>query len=63
MESTDAPFIFEEVTADYQTVTIQGQITYRIIDHRKIADLLNYTLDIRKGRVYASDDPQKLPQR
>lgn len=27
--STDAPFIFEEVTADFQTVTIQGQVTYR----------------------------------
>jgi hypothetical protein len=24
--STDAPFIFEEVTADFQTVTIQGQL-------------------------------------
>jgi len=27
--SADAPFIFEEVTADFQTVTIQGQVTYR----------------------------------
>lgn len=60
--STDAPFIFEEVTSDFQTVTVQGQITFRIVDQRKIAELLNYSLDIR-GRGYASDDPQKLPQR
>lgn len=60
--SVDAPFIFEEVTCDFQTVTVQGQITYRIVDHKKIAGLLNYTLDM-KGKGYASDDPQKLPQR
>lgn len=60
--SVDAPFIFEEVTSDFQTVTVQGQITFRIVDQKKIAGLLNYTLDM-KGKGYASDDPQKLPQR
>lgn len=60
--SVDAPFIFEEVTSDFQAVTVQGQITFRIVDQKKIAGLLNYTLDMR-GRGYASDDPQKLPQR
>jgi hypothetical protein len=60
--SVDAPFIFEEVTTDYQGVTVQGQVTYRIVDHKKIAALLNYTLDMR-GRDYISDDPQKLSQR
>lgn len=60
--SIDAPFIFEEVTSDFQTVTVQGQITFRIVDQKKIAELLNYTLDM-KGKSYASDDPQKLPQR
>jgi len=60
--SVDAPFIFEEVTSDFQTVTVQGQITFRIVDQKKIVELLNYTLDMR-GKGYASDDPQKLPQR
>lgn len=60
--SVDAPFIFEEVTSDFQTVTVQGQITFRIVDQKKIAELLNYTLDI-KGKGYVSDDPQKLSQR
>jgi len=30
--STDVPFIFEEPTADYQTVTLQGQVSYRVVD-------------------------------
>lgn len=60
--SVDAPFIFEEVTSDFQTVTVQGQVTFRIVDRKKIAGLLNYGLDMR-GKRYASDDPQKLPQR
>jgi len=60
--STDAPFMFEEITADFQSVSVQGQVTYRIVDHKRIAGLLNYTLDLRR-RGYASDDPQKLPQR
>lgn len=60
--SMDAPFIFEEVTSDFQTVTVQGQITFRIVDQKKIAKVLNYTLDM-KGKGYISDDPKKLSQR
>lgn len=60
--SVDAPFIFEEVTSDFQTVTVQGQITFRIVDQKNTAKLLNYTYDIRRNG-YVSDDPQKLSQR
>jgi len=60
--SYDAPFIFEEVTSDFQTVSVQGQVTYRIVDQKKLAGLLNYSLDMR-GKRYLSDDPQKLSQR
>lgn len=60
--SADVPFIFNEVTSDFQEITIQGQVSYRITDARRISQLLNYTLD-SSGRDYESDDPQKLPQR
>ncbi len=60
--SMDAPFIFNEVTADFQEISIQGQATYRITDPHRIAQLLNFTLDPATGQ-YVSDDPQKLPQR
>lgn len=60
--STDVPFIFTEVTSDFQEVTIQGQITYRICDPKKLSQLMNFTL-APNGKTYTSDDPQKLPQR
>lgn len=60
--STDVPFIFSEVTADFQEVTIQGQVTYRIAEPTRIAELMNFTLNA-SGTAHASDDPQKLSQR
>jgi hypothetical protein len=60
--STDVPFIFQETTADFQGVTIQGQVTYRVGEARRLAGLLNYTL-APNGQTYASDDPEKLPER
>lgn len=60
--STDIPFIFQEQTADYQNVSLQGQITYRIAEPGKLAAMMNFTLD--PGRLgYASEDPERLPQR
>jgi len=59
--SVNEPFIFAEVTSDYQEITVQGQVTYRIADPLRIATLLNYALDA-KGR-YVSEDPKKLSQR
>ncbi len=60
--SSEAPFMFEEVTRDYQEVTVQGNVTYRISDPKKATQLLNYTLDA-SGRRYVSKDPEKLQQR
>jgi hypothetical protein len=60
--STDVPFIFEEQTADYQNLSLQGQITYRIAEPKRLAALMDFTLEA-KGRDYGSDDPEKLPQR
>ncbi|MHB0998559.1 MAG: SPFH domain-containing protein [Armatimonadota bacterium] len=60
--SVDVPFIFNSVTSDFQDVAIQGQVTYRVIDPKKLAGMLNFTLD-SSGRNYISDDPQKLSHR
>jgi len=62
MESVEVPFIFNQVTADFQELSIQGQVTYRVVDAKQLSQLLNFTLD-NTGRNYISDDPQKLPQR
>ena len=60
--SMDTPFIFQETTADFQMVTLQGQVTYRVSEPKRLASLLNYTL-ARYGQTYASDDPEKLSER
>lgn len=60
--SNDEPFIFEETTGDHQTITLQGQVTYRVADPKKLAGLMNFTL-APDGQRYLSDDPEKLPQR
>lgn len=62
VSSIDVPFIFEEITSDYQTVSVQGQLTYRIVDYSKTTQILNYTYNLKKN-TYLSDDPNKLAQR
>jgi hypothetical protein len=59
--SADLPFVFTELTSDFQTVTIQGQLTYQVTEPRQLAGVLDYSLD-RRGQ-HASDDPQKLGER
>jgi len=60
--SADIPFIFNETSADFQSLTLQGQLTYHISDPQRVASLLNYTVASWPG-AYLSDDPEKLSQR
>ncbi|MBI5052903.1 MAG: SPFH domain-containing protein [Chloroflexi bacterium] len=60
--SVDVPFIFNEMTADFQPITVQGQLTFRVNDAERVASLLNYTTTVN-GAQYVSQDPDKLPQR
>ena len=61
MSSIDVPFMFEETTLDFQDVTIQGQLNYRVSEPEKLAALMNYEVN-PQGR-YISDDPEKLQER
>ncbi|MBS1624057.1 MAG: membrane protease subunit, stomatin/prohibitin [Bacteroidetes bacterium] len=61
MGSNNLPFIFSETTKDYQTVNIQGQISYKIDNPKLLAELLDFTVD-EKG-IYKKDDSEKLNQR
>jgi hypothetical protein len=62
--SADCPFVFEEVTADFQNVTIQGQLVFRIANRKQAVSMLNYVIRIGGGNVYMGEDPQKkLSQR
>lgn len=59
--TADVPFIFNDVTRDFQEVTVQGQITYRVVEPKKLARLLDFSVDA--AGKYRSDDPEKLESR
>lgn len=61
LASTDVPFIFNEVTSDFQDATIQGEITFRVTNPTRLASLLDFSVNAR-GR-YRSEDPSKLADR
>lgn len=61
MGSNDLPFIFNESTNDYQTVTIQGQISYKINNPKMLADILDFT--VTDDGSYKKNDIEKLNQR
>ena len=61
LTSTDVPFVFNEVSADFQDATIQGELTYRITDAKRVAEVLDYSVDSRQK--YRSEDPTKLGDR
>jgi len=60
--SRDVPFMLEKVTADFQMLRVQGQVSYRISEPIKAAAALNFSLS-PNGKGYTSDDPEHLPQR
>ncbi len=61
MGSKDVQFIFNNSTTDFQSISIQGQITYKIENPEQLAELLDFTVN-HKG-TYKSEDPNKLSQR
>jgi hypothetical protein len=58
ISSNNLPFIFSELTNDYQTVSIQGQISYRIKSPKALADVLDFT--ISSNGLYKKNDIEKL---
>src|SRR5476651_666909 len=61
MGSNDLPFIFSESTNDYQSVNIQGQISYKISKPKQLADVLDFT--VNDYGQYKKNDIEKLNQR
>ncbi len=59
--SQDIPFVFEQQTLDFQDVTIQGNLTYRVVAPERLAEQLDFSVDSR-GR-YLTDDPNSLQER
>lgn len=62
LASQESQFIFNETTADYQEVSIQGALTYRLTEPLELAKRLDFTVH-PKTHFYKSEDPQQLVQR
>lgn len=61
LSSSDVPFAFLETTVDFQEVTLQGQLTYRVADPERLSQMLNFT--VNANGEYVSDDPDLISVR
>ena len=61
VQSNDFQFVFNETTKDYQEVTLQGQVTYKIIQPKQLAETLDFTVNSKKQ--YLKNDYEKIQQR
>jgi regulator of protease activity HflC (stomatin/prohibitin superfamily) len=60
--SQDSQFIFNETTANFQEVSIQGALTYRLSEPLEIANRMDFSV-LPGSHEYRSEDPQQLVQR
>ena len=60
--SQECGFMLELVTSDYQSVTVQGQVSFRVKDPHRIAALMDFSL-MANGKGHASQDPARLSER
>ncbi|MCY3414015.1 MAG: SPFH domain-containing protein [Candidatus Heimdallarchaeota archaeon] len=58
----DSHFIYNEITKNFQTISLQGHFTYKIKNPEKMDTLLNFQIDPETG-MYVSEDPEKLELR
>jgi len=61
-QTRDSHFIFNEITNNYQNVSLQGHYTYKIRDPEKMALLLDYSIN-PESKLYKTNDPEKLELR
>jgi hypothetical protein len=59
--STDLQFIFNEMTKDFQPITLQGQMSYRVTDPEQLAKVLDFS--INSSGHHISEDPEHLQTR
>jgi hypothetical protein len=50
LDDRELPFLFHVRSADFQEVSVQGVITFRVIDPFRLAGRVDFTIDTRHGR-------------
>ena len=49
MDDRDLPFLFHGRTKDFQDTTVQGVITFRVVDPARVAERVDFALDLATG--------------
>ena len=49
VDDRDQSFVFHARSADFQDVVVQGAITYRVNDPARLAERVDFTIDLRTG--------------
>lgn len=49
MDDREVPFLFQGRSRDHQDVTVQGIVTYRVIDPMRLSNRLDFSIDTRSG--------------
>lgn len=52
-DDRDTDFVFQARSRDYQVVTVQGTITWRAVEPEALASRVDFTIDLRTGRLRA----------
>lgn len=50
-DDRDTDFVFQSRSRDYQVVTVQGTITWRAAEPNALANRMDFTVDLRTGRL------------
>src|SRR5690242_6729386 len=49
VDDRDLSYLFKGRTRDYQEVVVQGVITYRVIDAARLAQRIDFAIDLKRG--------------
>jgi regulator of protease activity HflC (stomatin/prohibitin superfamily) len=50
LDDRELPFLFHARSADFQQLTVQGVITFRVADPARVASRIDFTVDLDTGR-------------
>jgi regulator of protease activity HflC (stomatin/prohibitin superfamily) len=50
VDDRELPMLFKGMTRDFQPVVMQGGVTWRVVDPDRLAERVDFTIDLRKGR-------------
>ncbi|HSN91369.1 MAG TPA: SPFH domain-containing protein [Anaeromyxobacteraceae bacterium] len=50
VDDREMPIVFHGRSSDFQAVTVQGVLTYRVVDPRALADRVDFTVDLGTGQ-------------